>query len=74
MRYTQPRNIWNMSHDDMRQMQPGQWVYAGDRSSRGRFLGVKTNDVVVVAWHENARRHQVYIEYIRNLRNFALGH
>jgi hypothetical protein len=73
MRYTQPQNVWDMTRDQMRQMQPGQWVYAGDRDSKGQFLGVKRNDVVVVAWYGNAKRHEVYVQYIRDLRNFAKG-
>jgi hypothetical protein len=62
-----------MSRDQMRQLQPGQWVYAGDKDSKGQFLGVKKNDVVVVAWYGNAKGHRSYYDYVRSLRQFAKG-
>lgn len=73
MRYTTAQNIWNMSREQMRKLQPGQWVYAGETSSKGQFLGVKANDVVVVAWYGNAKGHPSYLDYIRTLRGFATG-
>jgi len=71
MQYTRPQNIWNMSIDQMRQMQPGQWVFAGHKGDKGQFLGVKKSNSVVVAWHGNAKRQRGYIQYIRSLRQFA---
>ena len=73
MRYTVAQDIWKMSREQMRNLQPGQWVYAGETSNKGQFLGVKTNDVVVVAWYGNAKGHPVYADYIRSLRFFAKG-
>ena len=41
-------------------LQPGQWVFAGHddgakAASRGRFVGVRPNGCIVVAWQGNAR-------------------
>lgn len=73
MRYTQPKDVWAMTTDQIRQMQPGQWVYAGEQTNKGQFLGVTQRDTVVVAWYGNAKNGRVYIDYIRCLRNFAKG-
>ena len=73
MQYTAPKDIWSMTQEQMRKLQPGQWIYAGERDHKGQFLGVKTNDVVVVAWYGNASRRDSYRDYIRSLRRFALG-
>jgi hypothetical protein len=68
-------NIWDLPVESLAAIvRPGQWVYAGDRDSMGRFLGVKRNGIVVVAWRENARRYPDGKKaYYRQLRNYALG-
>lgn len=76
MKFTQAFNIWAVPASLLKHAQPGQWVYAGDKSSMGRFLGVKRSGVIVVAWLGNIRNqgdHAKRKEYIRNLRNYALG-
>lgn len=52
-----------------RYVQPGQHVYATDRSCRGVYLGVRSSGTVVVAWNRNAlgRRR----DYISTLRTYA---
>ena len=49
------------------------WVYTGDRASKGIFLGVKRSGVVVVAWYGNAKSRVDYRDYLRSLRDYALG-
>jgi len=76
MKYSAPINAHAVTTETLAKLQPGQWVYAGDRSTMGRFLGVKRSGTVVVAWLGNERSQGSYsarLEYIRNLRNFALG-
>lgn len=70
MQFTRPQNVWDMTKEQMRQMQPGQWIYAGNIADKGRFLGVKKNGVVVVAWSGNAKARSYY-DYVRTLRQFA---
>jgi len=76
MKYTPAFNVWSVPKELLAHAQPGQWVYAGDKSAMGRFLGVKRSGVVVVAWLGNERNQgdrAARLDYIRCLRNFALG-
>lgn len=76
MKFAPSFNIWAVPADLLKHAQPGQWVYAGDRSNKGRFLGVKRSGVIVVAWLGNIRNqgtHANRLEYVRNLRNYAIG-
>ena len=34
----------------LKNVQRGQWVYAGDRGSMGRFCGISRAGVVLVSW------------------------
>lgn len=71
MRYVQAFDIWSVPKELLVHVQPGQWVFAGERDNRGRFWGVKPSGVVVVAWLENARRSGDYEDYMRCLRDYA---
>lgn len=76
MRYTPAFNVWSLPVELLAHAQPGQWVYAGDKSSMGRFLGVKRSGVVVVAWLGNERSRgdrAARLDYLRTLRTYALG-
>lgn len=76
MKYAQAFNVWSVPVDLLAHAQPGQWVYAGDKSAMGRFLGVKRSGVVVVAWLHNERSQgdrAARLGYLRGLRNYALG-
>jgi hypothetical protein len=67
-------NIGQMSIDNIRRLQPGQWVKTSDSDvglSLGRFWGVKPSGTVVVAWQGNARGHSKYWEYQNALRHYA---
>jgi hypothetical protein len=52
-------------------IQPGQWVYAGDKSNKGIFLGIKKSGTVVVAWYGNAKNAKCFREYIKTLHTYA---
>lgn len=48
-------------------------VYAGDKSNRGRFLGVRGSGTVVVAWQRNVEAQSDRLGYIKTLRDYAKG-
>lgn len=76
MRYQSPVNVWQASPEALAKLQPGQWVYAGEPDSKGRFLGVKPSGSVVVAWLGNERNHgdrAGRLAYVRALRRYAKG-
>jgi len=72
MKYQNAFNIWEVPSVLLVHVQPGQHVYAGDKATKGVFLGVKKSGSIVVAWHDNAIRHD-YKEYIKSLRYYAKG-
>ena len=72
-RYVTAFNVWGADNATLASALPGQWVYAGDRSSMGRFYGVKSSGTVVVAWLGNARKHAMQREYFRTIYNYAQG-
>lgn len=72
-RYYPAFDIWQIPPYMRGNIQPGQWVYAGDRSNMGRFLG-SNGRTDVVAWHGNMRAHKGRINsYLRSLRDYALS-
>lgn len=71
--YTKAINIWSLTSLQRSKLQPGQWVYAGNPSDKGIWLGVKPSGTEVVAWHGNARSHASYKAYVRSLRDYALS-
>lgn len=65
-------DIWQVPDYLRPHIQPGQWVYAGDRSHLGRFYGASMR-TCVVAWQGNAKgRGKAYqralSDYGRNVR------
>jgi len=68
MRYTKALNIWTLTANEIRKLQPGQWVEGG--GELGRYWGTKPSGTVVVAWHQNARR-AGYKKYNMDLRKYA---
>lgn len=68
MRYTQTVDIWSIPLSEIKKLQPGQWVEGG--GELGRFWGVKPSGIVVVAWHNNARR-AGYKKYNMALKDYA---
>jgi len=73
MRYSKPVDIWQLSDKQIKRLQVGQWIYAGDSKNIGRFLGVKKSNTVVVAWQGNASFQESYKGYIQTLLNYARG-
>jgi hypothetical protein len=71
MQYQKAFDIWAMPTSFYKFIQPGQWVYAGDKGNIGRFYGVKNTGVVVVAWLGNARKHPKPSEYFKTIHTFA---
>ena len=48
MKYQPSINIWNVvPASRIKELQAGQWVYAGDRADKGIFLGVKPSGTIV---------------------------
>lgn len=74
MQYTKPVDIWSASRGQMMTMQPGQWVYAGNKTDNGMFMGIRPGGTVVVAWRNNIASHgRNRLAYIRSLRQYAKG-
>lgn len=73
MQYSKPVDIWQLSDKQIKQLQVGQWVFAGESKNIGRFLGVKKSNTVVVAWQGNASFQESYKGYIQTLLNYARG-
>ena len=66
-------DIWQVPDYLRPHIQPGQWVYAGDRSHFGRFYGASMR-TCVVAWQGNAKGRgkayqRAYSDYARGVRN-----
>ena len=72
MKFTKAINIWNLTKEQMLSLMPGQWVYAGDKTSMGRFYGIRSTGIVVVAWKNNAKKNN-YFQYCKTLNNYAKG-
>ena len=64
-------DIWQLTDNQVKKLQVGQWVFAGNVKNTGRFLGVKKSGTVVVAWQGNASFQKSYNEYIQQLLNYA---
>lgn len=71
MQYSKAVDIWQLTENQTRKLQVGQWVFAGNTKNIGRFLGVKKSGTVVVAWHGNASFQKSYNGYIQQLLNYA---
>ncbi len=71
MKYSTAINIWNVKQNDLSKLQVGQWVYAGDKTDKGIFLGVKPSGSVVCAWYRNAQNSGDFKNYVKTLRTYA---
>jgi hypothetical protein len=71
MKFTQSFDIWSVPVSLLKHAQPGQWVYAGTKDNKGRFLGVKRSGSVVVAWSGNIKAQADKAAYIKTLRSYA---
>lgn len=66
MKYIASFNIWEMPVELLAHVQPGQWIYAGDKGTKGRFLGVTATGNVVVAWKYNKAQISALRVYAKN--------
>lgn len=73
MKYQSMFDIWAVPTDLLKHVQAGQMVYAGDKTNKGRFLGVKKSGTIVVAWQGNIQAQSDKLGYIKSLRNYAKG-
>ena len=73
MRYIKAFDIYKLSENTYKDIMVGQWIFAGDISNKGRFLGVKKSGTVVVAWHNNAKQQKDYAGYIAALLAYSKG-
>lgn len=74
MKYQKPINIWNVVPTSrIKDIQAGQWVYAGDKENKGIFLGVKPSGTIVCAWYHNAKNSKDFRGYVKTLRQYALA-
>ena len=73
MKYQSMFDIWAVPTDLLKHVQAGQMVYAGNKSNKGRFLGVRKSGSIVVAWQGNIQSHSDKQGYIKSLRNYAKG-
>jgi hypothetical protein len=71
MKYIQAFNIWDIPNEFIKYIQPGQWVYAGDKDNKGIYQGIKNNGIIVVAWQGNINNKPNKREYIKALRHYA---
>lgn len=71
MKYIQAFNIWNIPHELIQYIQPGQHIYAGNKDNKGIFQGIKKTGIIVVAWKGNIDNQSNKREYIRKLRDYS---
>jgi len=67
MKYQAAINIWNLTEQERKALQIGQWVYAGDPSNKGRFYGQGCS--TVVAWLGNGKNR--WTNYCRAIHQYG---
>ena len=67
MRYQPALNIWNLSPEQIKALPIGQWIYAGDPSTKGRFYGQGRS--TVIAWHGRGKGR--WAEYCKALHAYG---
>ena len=74
MKYQRTINLFTMTEDQIKRIQRGQWVSAGEVTcgkDRGVFCGVKQSGSIVVAWQGNAQSHKDRKGYRKALMNYG---
>lgn len=71
-KYQKTVNIW-AKDVNLKTLQPGQWVEAGEGGDRGIFGGVTKGGSVIVAWYRNAKAKRAggYHGYVKNMMVYA---
>lgn len=70
MKYIKTLDIWALGPQDIKRLQPGQWVTAGPQGDKGIYCGVKPSGTIVVAWWHNAKARD-YRTYVHTLMEYA---
>lgn len=73
MKYTKAIDVWKLTQEERKQLQIGQWVYAGSPDNKGVWCGQRANGVDVTAWYGNAKGRVSYRGYVRQLMQYARG-
>jgi hypothetical protein len=73
MKFLKAMDIQALDEAQRKRLQVGQWVYAGNKSCMGKFLGVKRCGTVVVAWQGNAAKSGDVLGYWHDLLQYARG-
>lgn len=64
-------NVWNTSEVILATLKPGVRVYAGDKSNRGIWCGIKKSGTQVVAWEGNIKGRKDKVSYVKRLMEYA---
>lgn len=72
MKFSKAVNLWALQDSQVKALQAGQWVYGGEPSNKGRYLGTKPSGTVIVAWQGNTNQQASKAGYIKSLRAYAL--
>lgn len=62
-------NIDNLSSEERKALQPGQWVRAGEDGPTGRFFGEGAS--TVVAWSKRLPKGKRHFEYLKRYAQFG---
>lgn len=62
-------DIYKLTPEERRALQPGQWVRAGEGGPVGRYFGQRSSGSDVCAWLNNARRN--YRQYMAFMAGYA---
>lgn len=68
-KFTKTVDIWALTEEQIKKLQPGQWVKAGPDGTRGRFFGHGAS--TVVAWEKRLPRGVRYFEYLTRYAAFG---
>ncbi len=64
-------DVWNTSDVILATMRPGVRVYAGEKSNRGIWCGMKPSGTKVVAWEGNIKGRKDKVTYVKKLMEYA---
>lgn len=73
MKFRKALDIWQLNEEERKQLQPGQWVFAGNPNDKGVWCGQRSSGADVVAWYMNAKNRKSYKQYVALLMDYAKG-
>lgn len=71
-RYQKAVNVWTLNPEQRKALQPGQWVYAGDKADKGIWCGQRSSGSDVVAWWRTGKRRD-FRGYVSMMMEYAKG-